>query len=52
MRPEWVPGLWDIRYFRRAALATKYGLKVCLAVAITIKGKIEGIICFYDVIRP
>lgn len=49
MRPEWVTGLSDIRYFRRTELARKYGLKVCLAVPITITGKIEGIMCFYDV---
>lgn len=49
MRPEWVTGLSDSKNFRRANLARKYGLKVCLAVPVTITGKIEGIMCFYDV---
>lgn len=49
MRPEWVTGLSDLKNFRRASLARKYGLKVCLAVPITITGKIEGVMCFYDV---
>lgn len=49
MRPEWVTGLSDSKNFRRADLAAKYGIKVCLAVPVTITGKIEGIMCFYDV---
>lgn len=49
MRPEWVAGLSDPKIFRRSALARKYGLKVCLAVPVTITGKIEAIMCFYDV---
>lgn len=49
MRPEWVTGLSDVKKFRRASLATKYGLKVCLAVPVTITGKIEAVMCFYDV---
>lgn len=48
MRPEWVTGLGDAKNFRRAELARKYGLKVCLAVPVTITGKIEAIMCFYD----
>lgn len=49
MRPEWVTGLSDLESFRRTGLARKYGVKVCLGVPITITGKIEGIMCFYDV---
>lgn len=48
MRPEWVTGLSDLKNFRRAALARKYGLKVCLALPVTITGKIEAVMCFYD----
>eukprot|EP00178_Gracilaria_changii_P005198 TRINITY_DN1849_c0_g1_i1.p2 TRINITY_DN1849_c0_g1~~TRINITY_DN1849_c0_g1_i1.p2 ORF type:complete len:557 (-),score=96.56 TRINITY_DN1849_c0_g1_i1:5801-7249(-) len=48
MRPEWVTGLGDGKNFQRAALARKYGLKVCLAVPVTITGKIEAVMCFYD----
>lgn len=49
MRPEWVAGLSDPNVFRRSSLAMKYGVKVCLAVPVTITGKIEAIMCFYDV---
>lgn len=48
MRPEWVTGLFDSNNFKRAELAKKYGLKVCLAVPITITGYIEAVMCFYD----
>ena len=48
MRPEWVSGLSDLKNFRRASLARKYGLKVCLALPVTITGKIEAVLCFYD----
>lgn len=49
MRPEWVTGVSDLKNFRRSELARKFGVKVCLAVPITITGKIEGVMCFYDV---
>lgn len=49
MRPEWVTGLTDEKKFRRASLAGRYGVKVCLAVPVTITGKIEAVMCFYDV---
>ena len=48
MRPEWVTGLSDAKNFHRATLARKYGLKVCLAFPITVTGKIEAVMCFYD----
>lgn len=49
MRPEWVSGLTDLKNFKRAALAKKYGVKACLAVPVTITGKIEAVMCFYDI---
>lgn len=49
MRPEWVTGLTNVQKFRRARLASKYGLKACLAVPVTITGKIEAVMCFYDI---
>lgn len=49
MRPEWVTGLSDSSNFDRADLARKYGVKVCMAVPVTITGKIEGVMCFYDI---
>lgn len=49
MRPEWVTGLSVVKNFKRADLARKHGVKACLAVPVTITGKIEGILCFYDV---
>lgn len=49
MRPEWVTGLTDEKKFRRANLAGRYGVKVCLAVPVTITGKIEAVMCFYDI---
>lgn len=49
MRPEWVTGLMESKNFKRSSLARKYGVKVCLAVPVTITGKIEAVLCFYDV---
>lgn len=49
MRPEWVTGLTDSKNFKRSSLARKHGVKVCLGVPVTITGKIEAVICFYDV---
>lgn len=49
MRPEWVTGLTDGSNFKRSNLARKHGVKVCLAVPVTITGKIEAVMCFYDV---
>lgn len=49
MRPEWVTGLTDEKRFRRCELARKYGLKVCLGVPVTITGRVDGVMCFYDV---
>lgn len=48
MRPEWVTGLDNSKNFHRSSLAKKHGLKVCLAVPVTITGKIEAVMCFYD----
>lgn len=48
MRPEWLAGLKDTNDFVRAPLAQRYGIKTCLAVPITITGKIEAVMCFYD----
>lgn len=48
MRPEWVTGLSDSKNFDRANLARKFNVKVCMAVPVTITGKIEGVMCFYD----
>lgn len=49
MRPEWVTGLTDSKNFKRSSLARRYGVKVCLAVPVTVTGKIEAVMCFYDV---
>ena len=49
MRPEWVTGLTDPKNFKRCSLAREHGVKVCLAVPVTITGKIEAVMCFYDV---
>lgn len=48
MRPEWLAGLTDVKTFARASLALRFGIKTCLAVPITITGKIEAVMCFYD----
>lgn len=48
MRPEWLAGLRDAKDFVRAPLASRFGFKTCLAVPITITGKIEAVMCFYD----
>lgn len=48
MRPEWVTGLTDPKNFKRSSLAREHGVKVCLAVPVTITGKIEAVMCFYD----
>lgn len=49
MRPEWVTGLSVSESFKRADLARKYGVKACMGIPVTITGKVEGIMCFYDV---
>lgn len=48
MRPEWLAGLGDPKTFARADLARRFGIKTCLAVPVTVTGKIEAVVCFYD----
>ncbi len=48
MRPEWLAGLRESNNFVRNELAQQFGMKTCLAVPVTVTGKIEAVICFYD----
>lgn len=54
MRPEWLASLADDRgTFLRAPLARRFGLRVCLAVPVTVSGNVAAVVAFYDTVaRP
>jgi GAF domain len=48
MRPEWVTDIGNPELFPRANAARRAGLQTCFALPITVSGRVEGVVVFYD----
>jgi GAF domain len=48
MRPEWVTDIGNPEVFPRANAARRAGLQTCFALPITVSGRVEGVVVFYD----
>jgi hypothetical protein len=48
MRPEWLTGLDNPQTFARAASARRAGLGTCFSVPITVGGRVEAVVAFFD----
>mmetsp|Transcript_3239 Transcript_3239/g.9887 ORF Transcript_3239/g.9887 Transcript_3239/m.9887 type:complete len:392 (-) Transcript_3239:164-1339(-) len=48
LRPEWLPKLDNDETFVRSSLASEFGLNVCLAVPVVIRGQVAAVTVFFD----
>mmetsp|Transcript_32978 Transcript_32978/g.129412 ORF Transcript_32978/g.129412 Transcript_32978/m.129412 type:complete len:406 (-) Transcript_32978:446-1663(-) len=48
LRPEWLPQLDNDETFVRASEASEFGLNVCLAVPVVVRGQVAAVTVFFD----